>query len=105
VPAACVDFTDDSLSGCQRPGDRRVGGRTGFRDIFDYANELMAQRSLKAGVAARYFQVGIANARKRDPHQSLAASGGSRHVFNRNVLISTAESFHTVRTSPACWKN
>jgi hypothetical protein len=87
VPAACVDLPDDSLSGCQKLGDHRARWRAGFRHLFHYADKLMAQRSLEAGVAARYFQVGIANSRKRDAHQGLAAGGGSRHVFNRNVLI------------------
>ena len=65
-----------------------------LRDFFHYPDELMAQRSLEAGVAARYFQVSITKPRKDDAHQGLAASGGPRHVFNRNGLILTTESFH-----------
>ena len=95
--AACVDLADDSNAPCQgRCGVvwRDFCRRPSLGHLFKHANELMTQRSLKPCVAARYFQISVANARQGHAHQSLAGSSRSRDVCNRNVLILTAESFH-----------
>src|SRR5215813_12449659 len=89
VSAAGVDFADYPL-----PGGELAGRHS--RKFFNDANELVTQGALKAGVTARYFQIGVANSGKRNAHQGFTVSLRPGHFGEMKLPVFVAKSFHDV---------
>src|SRR2546421_11247555 len=62
--------------------------------VFHYADKLMAQRSLKAGIAARDLEIGITDSRERHAHQRFAIRDRPGHIRNTQSFVFIAQRFH-----------
>jgi hypothetical protein len=81
LATARVDFTHYPF-----PNELLIG------TLFDYADELMSDRSFEAGISSRDFKIGVADSREQHADQSFLIGGRFGDLANSEAFVVHTES-------------
>src|ERR1043165_207301 len=84
VTTARVYLTNNTMS------DKRA-----VSAFFNDADELMSNRSIETGIAARYLEIRVADSRQQHTHQRLVSLVRLAYIFNCESFFINAEGEHT----------